>query len=127
MTEFTEEETSWGETRFSAVQGKEMTCRLVEEGDGSDIEGLLAYGQWEGVLLYPTENHIAAGSQVEVTKRGAGDVAVELTAVGDKNTVTVQTENKIRSALGGGGYQITKNDGSQSEGSALLPSAVFYY
>ena len=51
VTEFTEEETSWGETRFSAVQGKEMTCRLVEEGDGSDIEGLLAYGQWEGVLL----------------------------------------------------------------------------
>ena len=49
----------------------------------------------------------------------------ELTAVGDKNTVTVQTENKIRSALGGGGYQITKNDGSQSEGSALLPSAFF--
>ena len=29
VTEFTEEETSWGETRFSAVQGKEMTCRLV--------------------------------------------------------------------------------------------------
>ena len=45
VTEFTEEETSWGETRFSAVQGKEMTCRLVEEGDGSDIEGLLAYGK----------------------------------------------------------------------------------
>ena len=61
VTEFTEEETSWGETRFSAVQGKEVTCRLVEEGDGSDIEGLLAYGQWEGVLLYPTENHIMAG------------------------------------------------------------------
>ena len=59
VTEFTEEETSWGETRFSAVQGKEVTCRLVEEGDGSDIEGLLAY---------PTENHIMAGSQVEVTK-----------------------------------------------------------
>ena len=29
VTEFTEEETSWGETRFSAVQGKEVTCRLV--------------------------------------------------------------------------------------------------
>ena len=71
---FTEEETSWGETRFSAVQGKEMTCRLVEEGDGSDIEGLLAYGQWEGVLLYPTENHIAAGSQVEVTKPDGREV-----------------------------------------------------
>ena len=47
---------------------------LVEEGDGSDIEGLLAYGQWEGVLLYPTENHIAAGSQVEVTKPDGREV-----------------------------------------------------
>lgn len=58
VTEFTEEETSWGETRFSAVQGKEMTCRLVEEGDGSDIEGLLGLrAMGRGVVIPYGKSH----------------------------------------------------------------------
>ena len=106
----------------------------VCDDSGQDYEKNLPWYRWEAVIPIDTLSQLISQntgtdvgtlSQVEVTKRGAGDVAVELTAVGDKNTVTVQTENKIRSALGGGGYQITKNDGSQSEGSALLPSAFF--
>ena len=60
---------------------------------------------------------------MEVTKRGPGDVALQIVATGDAGSVTVDTENKIRSALGGSGYTITKNDGSTSQSSALLPSA----
>ena len=106
----------------------------VCDDSGQDYEKNLPWYRWEAVIPIDTLSQLISQntgtdvgtlSQVEVTKRGAGDVAVELTAVGDKNTVTVQTENKIRSALGGGGYQITKNDGSQSESSALLPSAFF--
>ena len=62
---------------------------------------------------------------MEVTKRGPGDVALQIVATGDAGSVTVDTENKIRSALGGSGYTITKNDGSTSQSSALLPSAFF--
>ena len=52
-------------------------------------------------------------------------MALELTAVGTEGTVKVETENKIRTALGGAGYQITKNDGQTVESQRLLPSAFF--
>ncbi len=62
---------------------------------------------------------------VEVTKRGAGDVALQIVATGDKGSVTVDTENKIRSALGGDGYIIERNDGKKVKSKELLPSAFF--
>lgn len=102
--------------------------------DGQDYEKNLPWYRWEAVIPIDTLSQLVSQntgtdvgtlSQVEVTKRAPGDVAVEITAIGDKNTVTVQTENKIRSALGGSGYQITKNDGSQTNSSTLLPSAFF--
>ena len=40
-------------------------------------------------------------------------------------TVVVDTENKIRRALGGSGYEIKKQDGTAVKGSRLLPSAFF--
>ena len=44
---------------------------------------------------------------------------------GTAKTITIDTENKIRSALGGSGYQITKQDGTVIESTRLLPSAFF--
>ena len=64
-------------------------------------------------------------SSLEVTKRGAGDVALQIVASGDKGSVTVDTENKIRRALGGRGYTIMKNDGTVVDSAPLLPSAFF--
>ena len=60
---------------------------------------------------------------VEVTRRGDGDVAAELTAVGTGGSITVETENKIRTALGGSGYSIVRNDGQIVDSQRLLPSA----
>lgn len=62
---------------------------------------------------------------IEVTKRGGGNIAVQIVVTGDKGTVTVDTENKIRAALGGSGYSITKNDGTVTDSTKLLPSAFF--
>ena len=39
--------------------------------------------------------------------------------------IVVETENKIRSALGGSGYTIEKQDGTIVNSSKLLPSAFF--
>ena len=52
-------------------------------------------------------------------------MALEIRASGEKGSVTVETENKIRRALGGEGYEITKQDGSVAASSELLPSAFF--
>ena len=46
-------------------------------------------------------------------------------AAGDKGSVRVSTENKIRRALGGKGYTIIKQDGTKVKSSKLLPSAFF--
>lgn len=62
---------------------------------------------------------------IAVTERGAGQIAQTLTIIGSENTVVIETENKIRSALGGSGYQIEKQDGTIINSSKLLPSAFF--
>ena len=72
-----------------------------------------------------TGKDIGLLEKIEVTKRGGGDVAVEMKLTGEKGSVTVKTENKIRAALGGNGYQIVLNDGSVTDSRELLPSAFF--
>ena len=44
---------------------------------------------------------------------------------GTTKTITVETENKIRAALGGSGYEIQKQDGKVIQSTKLLPSAFF--
>lgn len=39
--------------------------------------------------------------------------------------MTIDTENKIRKAFGGEGYEIQRQDGKKVKSSALLPSAFF--
>lgn len=72
-----------------------------------------------------TGKDIGTVQNIEITKRGPGGVAVEMKAAGDKGEYTVKTENKIRSALAGNGYEIIKQDGSKTTASKLLPSAFF--
>ena len=73
-----------------------------------------------------TGKNVGTIQNVEITKRGPGNVAVEMKITGEKGSYTVQTENKIRSAFGGKGYQIIRQDGSKVSASALLPSAFFH-
>ena len=62
---------------------------------------------------------------MEVTKYGPGGVAQQIVVTGELGSVTVDTENKIRTALGGNGYTIEKQDGTVIDSMALLPSAFF--
>lgn len=104
------------------------------KGKNGDYEKNLPWYRWTASVAVKTISNliglntgkdIGTVKSIEVTKRGPGDVAVEMKAVGDKGSVTVKTENKIRSALGGSGYQIKLNDGSKTESRDLLPSAFF--
>ena len=70
-----------------------------------------------------TGKDIGKLQKVEVTKTGAGGVALQICATGDKGSVKVDTENKIRRALGGDGYEIMKGDGTVVASQTLLPSA----
>ncbi len=103
-------------------------------GENGDFEKALPWYRWTASIPVQTLSNliglntgvdVGVLSSVEVTKTGAGGVALQIVAFGDKGSVTVDTENKIRKALGGSGYTITKNDGSVVDSTALLPSAFF--
>ena len=103
-------------------------------GENGDYEKDLPWYRWEARIPVQTLSNliglntgtdIGTVSEIQVTRRGPGNVALEIRASGEKGSVTVETENKIRRALGGEGYEITKQDGSVAASSELLPSAFF--
>lgn len=90
--------------RWTAIVSEQVMSDLVELNTGKEI----------GTLL-----------NLAVTKQGDGGIAQELTIVGTTGKIIIETENKIRSALGGSGYTIEKQDGTVVNSSRLLPSAFF--
>ena len=132
--------TSCGKTTTMAAWGSEENeqnayLKSVELKDKDGYyEKDLPWYRWTATI--PEEllgNLISLNTGIEigtlksltVTRTGPGDVATQIKAVGDLGVVTVDTENKIRRALGGSGYTIQKQDESTVDSSALLPSAFF--
>lgn len=102
--------------------------------DGKAYEEALPWYRWKAVvpeatlsdlIELNTATEIGVLQNVKITKQGESGIALQIVAEGDKGSVTVDTENKIRRALGGKGYQIEKQDGSVTDSSTLLPSAFF--
>lgn len=122
---------AWG----SAPSEENAYLKSVEvKGEAEDYERDLPWYHWEAYVPVQTLSNLVglntgvdAGTleSVEVTETGPGGVALKIEARGDKGTVFVETENKIRRALGGPGYIIRKQDGTETESSELLPSAFF--
>lgn len=132
--------TSCGQTTDVGAWGTKVTDEnsylqsVPVAGVKGDFEKELPWYKWEAEIPVKllsdlfglnTGENIGQLSSMEVTKRGAGNVAVELTAVGENGKAVIETESKIRAALGGEGYQIRKNDGSYTDSRKLLPSAFF--
>ncbi len=112
-----------------------MYLRSVEVKDEEgDYEASLPWYRWEAripagtlsnLIGLNTGTDIGTLQSIEITKAGEGGIALQICAAGDKGSVTVDTENKIRRALGGSGYEIVKQDGTTAASGALLPSAFF--
>lgn len=123
---------AWG-TQLTDSNKYLMGVPICNE-QGTDYEANLPWYRWEAVIPQKTlENLIELNTgkeigkleNIQITKQGAGEVALQLTVTGTVKTITIETENKIRSALGGDGYQITKQDGTVIKSTKLLPSAFF--
>lgn len=122
---------AWG----SKVHEKNAYLQSIEVKDrNGDYEKMLPWYRWTADIPVQTLSDLVGlntGTDVgeiqniTVSKRGAGDVALQIIIEGNQGTVTIDTENKIRTALGGSGYTITKNDGTVSNSTGLLPSAFF--
>ena len=122
---------AWGEIKN---QGNAYLNSVTVAGINGDYEKELPWYRWKAVMDKTTlGNRISlyTGIQIgrllnlEITARGAGDVVVQIRADGTQGSAVVETENKIRRALGGEYYQIEKQDGTVVEGRELLPSAFF--
>lgn len=105
----------------------------VKDQDGY-YEAKLPWYRWEAsisadvlskLICENTKTDIGTLQNLEVTRQGPGGVVLQIKATGDKGSVIVDTENKIRRALGGEGYEICRQDGKKVKSSALLPSAFF--
>ncbi len=121
--------TAWGS---DVNEGNAYLQSISVCGDHGDYEKSLSWYQWtaeisadqmSALLSNYAGKDLGTLESVEVTRRGDGDVAEELTAVGTGGSITVETENKIRTALGGTGYSIVRNDGQTVDSQSLLPSA----
>ncbi|MEF9940723.1 MAG: SpoIID/LytB domain-containing protein [Lachnospiraceae bacterium] len=123
--------TAWGTT----VSENNQYLQSVSVSNGTkDYEQELPWYRWSAKIPRTTLSNLVSINtgttigtiqKIEVTKRGAGDIALQIVVTGDKGSVTVDTENKIRRALGGKGYTITKQDGTTVDSGDLLPSAFF--
>lgn len=122
---------AWGSQR---TKQNEYLCSVDIAEKGNAYEKNLPWYRWsakipekvlENLIEKSTKTEIGKLCNVEVTKRGAGNVALQMIAIGDKKKVTIDTENKIRRALGGEGYFLQRQDGKKVKSMELLPSAFF--
>jgi len=104
------------------------------DAKGKDYECTYPWYRWTATIPHKTlsnlielntKTEIGTLKELSVTKTGIGGVVLQIVAKGTKGSVTVNTENKIRSALGGTGYVIVRQDGTQTDSTKLLPSAFF--
>ena len=119
----------------TAPNAENQYLQSVEVKDEQgDYEAGLPWYRWEAkipagtlsaLISQNTGTNVGTLQSVEVTKSGAGGVALQICATGDAGSVTVDTENKIRRALGGSGYEIVNQAGTAAASTALLPSAFF--
>ena len=132
--------TSCGRTTTMAAWGSEeneqngyLKSVELKDKDGYYEEALPWY-RWTaeipeqllGALISAnTEVEIGNLKSLTVTDTGPGKVVTQIQAIGDQGEVTIDTENKVRRALGGSGYTIQKQDGSTVDSGTLLPSAFF--
>ena len=123
---------AWGSTLTEANQYLRGVSICNEEG--KFYEENLPWYRWKVVVPEQTMSNlielntgkeIGKLQNISITKQGVGGVVLQIVATGSKGNVTVDTENKIRSALGGSGYEITKHDGTIVKSTKLLPSAFF--
>ena len=132
--------TSCGKTTSAEAWGSKLSkandyLQSVElKGKDGDYEKNFPWYRWKinvsgkvlGELLSKNVNKkIGKLKDLQITKKGAGGVVLEIKAVGECEEAVVRTENKIRRALGGKGYTIVRKDGKKVNGSDLLPSAFF--
>ncbi len=124
--------TVWGTKKTKS--NRYLTSVSICNEEGEDYEREYRWYRWKAVvpeelmsdlIELNTQTELGELQKLTVSKVGPGGVALEITAFGSEGKVVVEKENQIRAALGGSGYVIETQDGSQTESTSSLPSAFF--
>ena len=123
---------AWGTQLVDANQYLKGVA--ISDDEGVDYEKELAWYRWTAEIPKKTMENLIEKNwgkeigelrNIEVTKKGTGGAVLEIQIYGTKDSLTVQTENKVRKILGGEGYKIKKQDGTIINSMNLLPSSFF--
>jgi stage II sporulation protein D len=112
------------EVNFTAAQISESVNQNLPARIKANAEGVLVKngtGEYEAKEI----STVGTVTKLTVNKRGTGGVIQELIIEGTENTVLVKTEYNIRSLLSPSQVEVIKNDGTNSAGMSILPSAYF--
>lgn len=121
---------AWGTKQ--SKKNRYLQGASVCDESGSDYEKDYPWYRWRvciskehmrDLLELNTKVELGELEELAITKRGAGNVALQLKVIGSKGNAVIETENKIRRVLGNGNYVIEKQDGSTCNATELLPSA----
>ncbi len=123
---------AWGS---QLTEENQYLCGIpICDEEGNAYEEGLPWYRWEAtvpeqtlsdLVELNTGKDIGTLKNIIITKKGTGGIALQIVAEGTDGNLTIDTENQIRSALGGSGYQIKKQDETMVNSTKLLPSAFF--
>ena len=113
---------------------EEVFREFITTTDAKTYDSKYSWYRWQ--VTVPAEQIAAAAGleklkQLEVTKRGTSGIALEVTLAGTKSgspeeiEKIVSYQSAIRKLLAPKKQEITKQDGSVTNGMSLLPSAFF--
>lgn len=125
---------AWLGTEEVEEEGYEYLQSISVSDGGEDFEADLPWYSWSITISQDTmfemlyenlEIEVEELVDVSVSEIGAGGVVLALEVVGEEETTIIEGEYSIRKALGSSAYKIVKNDGTETAGMELLPSAFF--
>lgn len=120
-----EKEEPWYRWIYEAKElDEEAICERLRERQEAAPANVLTKAEGEYYVSEPIQK-LGKIKRLEITKRGAGGIAQELTIEAQKGTVKVLSEYNIRYVLCDRQSAVRKQDGSETVPRTLLPSGFF--
>lgn len=120
-----EKDEPWYRWTYKAEKlDEEALCGRLKERQKAVPADVLTKAEGDYYVSEPVKK-LGKIKRIEITKRGAGGIAQELTIVAEKGTVKVLSEYNIRYVLCDTKSAVRKQDGSETVLKTLLPSGFF--
>lgn len=111
------------ETFLSLAELQTCIPAILRERYAVVPEQILTYDAASDSFVSKPVGELGELKSIQVFERGAGEIATKLLVIGSKGVFLVKNEYNIRSILSPAGQTIYRENGAETTGAALLPSA----